>query len=280
MINVSNDFKNAMKTRRDFKTYAEVTFPNGKELTLDSSQFMTGSNGLTDGAGISSFPIGEAIQKVLQLEILNDAEQYRDYDFVGAKIRLYTDFQVNEVDPFAGRNLLVNSDFKIEYAKDTNTMQSISDGTVFIPQTYDLQSLIGKTICFSYYVENIGERVSFSGIPSYGTNRFGMHLQIRWRDSTGTLSDSIMYPLSAYLTSEDLNGRVSQTMELTPPNGYDTLEELIVSVQAYAKPAGNNDAVWKLGYPKIEIGESDTGYYHLAFLCCLSNGSANAFRNG
>lgn len=95
MINVSNDFKERMKESRTFKSYAEITFPDGKALTLDSSQFTVGNNNLVDGAGISSFPIGVAVQKNIQIEILNDAEQYKDYDFVGAKIRNYLDFRLN-----------------------------------------------------------------------------------------------------------------------------------------------------------------------------------------
>lgn len=96
MINVSNDFKEAMKERRDFTSYAEITFRNGEKLTLDSSKFTTSNNSITDGAGVSSFPLGLAIQKNLKIEILNDEEQYRDYDFVGAKIRSYLDFKLDD----------------------------------------------------------------------------------------------------------------------------------------------------------------------------------------
>lgn len=96
MINVSDEFKSKMEESRDFKSYAEITFPNGTNLTLDSSQFTTGNNSLVDGSGISSFPLGVAVQKNLQIEILNDQQQYADYYFTGAKIRYYIEFKLSE----------------------------------------------------------------------------------------------------------------------------------------------------------------------------------------
>ncbi len=109
MINVSNDYKQRMKENRDFRNYAEITFADGTKTTLDASQFTASNNSLSDGADISSFPIGEAVEKIAQLEIINDDQQYADKDFLGAKIRLYTDFQLDEVDPFASRNLFALS---------------------------------------------------------------------------------------------------------------------------------------------------------------------------
>ncbi len=108
MINVSNDFKKRMEESRNFKDYAQVTFADGSEMTLDSDQFVPTNSALSDGDD-DGFPIGVAVQKNVQLEIINDDQQYATKDFLGAKIRLYTDFQLDEVDPWVGRNLLEKS---------------------------------------------------------------------------------------------------------------------------------------------------------------------------
>ncbi len=124
MINVSNDFKEKMKESRDFKSYAEITFPNGEVLTLDSTQFIASNNRLYDGSDISSFPIGIAVKKDIQIEILNDVEQYKAYDFAGAKIRNYLDFRLN-----------------------SDTTERIEKGTytVVTPETY------GETVIITAY---------------------------------------------------------------------------------------------------------------------------------
>lgn len=95
MINASNEFKELMEDRTDFKSYAEITFANGETLTLDASNFISGGNSMVDGSGSSSFPLGVAIEKYVKLEILNDEEQYKDYNFIGAKIRKYLDFRLS-----------------------------------------------------------------------------------------------------------------------------------------------------------------------------------------
>lgn len=96
MLNVSNEFKDLMKRNTDFREYAEVTFVDGTKMLLDDRDFTVTNNYLTDGAGISSLPVGVAIQKRIQIEILNDHEQFEHLDFYGAKIRLYLTFQLSE----------------------------------------------------------------------------------------------------------------------------------------------------------------------------------------
>ena len=109
MINVSNDYKERMKESRDFRNYAEITFVDGSKMTVDASNFTASNNSLMDGASTSSFPIGVAVSKSAQIELINDEQQFQGKDFFGAKIRLYTDFQLDEVDPWVGRNLLKGS---------------------------------------------------------------------------------------------------------------------------------------------------------------------------
>lgn len=96
MINVSREFREIMKTRRDFKEYADITFLSGEVLNLDSKDFTISNNSITDGAGASALPLGEAVEKSIQIEIMNDKDQFSDYDFAGAKIKLYLKFQLSE----------------------------------------------------------------------------------------------------------------------------------------------------------------------------------------
>lgn len=105
MINVSTEFKQQMQKRTDFKEYAQITFTDGTVLTLDESQFTVTNNSITDGAGLSTVPVGIAVQKIAQLEILNDQEQWDGYDFFGAKIRMYMTFELSSATEKVERGL-------------------------------------------------------------------------------------------------------------------------------------------------------------------------------
>lgn len=92
MINVSREFKEAMKTRTDFTETAEITFADGRALSLTQSDFTVSGNGITDGAGSSSFPLGVAVEKSVRVEMMNADDHLSDYDFQGAVIRLKLNF--------------------------------------------------------------------------------------------------------------------------------------------------------------------------------------------
>lgn len=92
MINVSREFKEAMKTRTDFTETAEITFADGRSLSLTQSDFTVSGNGITDGAGSSSFPLGVAVEKSVRVELMNADDHLSDYDFQGAVIRLKLNF--------------------------------------------------------------------------------------------------------------------------------------------------------------------------------------------
>lgn len=92
MIHVSSEFKEQMELRTDFKEQAEVTFLDGTKLSLTENDFTVSNNSLTDGAGSSGLPLGAAIQRQIQIELMNDDDHLEKYDFVGATIRLYLTF--------------------------------------------------------------------------------------------------------------------------------------------------------------------------------------------
>lgn len=95
MINVSNEFKKLMEERQDFKCNAEVTLANGTVLTLAEDDFSIDNNSLVDSAGANTIPLGVALSRNVQLEIMNDDDHLSNYDFFGAKIRLYLTFELS-----------------------------------------------------------------------------------------------------------------------------------------------------------------------------------------
>lgn len=120
MITVSNEFLQTMDLRTDFKEQAEVTFADGKKLQLSESDFTVANNSVTDGAGSSSFPLGAAIERQIQIELWNGNDRFNDYDFLGAKIRLYLTFQLSKTTE------------KIEYGTFTVTQPETYGETVIV----------------------------------------------------------------------------------------------------------------------------------------------------
>ena len=98
MINVTNEFKELMKTRTDFKENAQITFTDGSTLNLSEDDFSVSNNGVVDSAGANSIPLGCAICRNIQIELLNDDDHLKEYDFYGAKIRLYLTFEMYKAD--------------------------------------------------------------------------------------------------------------------------------------------------------------------------------------
>ena len=94
MINVSDEFKQLMTERQDFKCNAEVTLANGTVLPLGEDDFSIDNNSLVDAAGTNTIPLGVALSRNVQLEIMNDDDHLSNYDFFGAKIRLYLTFEL------------------------------------------------------------------------------------------------------------------------------------------------------------------------------------------
>lgn len=92
MIHVSSEFREQMEMRTDFKEQAEVTFLDGMKLSLTEDDFTVSNNSIMDGAGSNGLPLGAAIQRQVQIELMNDDDHLEKYDFVGAQIRLYMTF--------------------------------------------------------------------------------------------------------------------------------------------------------------------------------------------
>lgn len=127
MINVSSQFLETMELRQDFRENAEITFTDGNKLVLGEKNFTLTNNGITDGAGANALPLGTAMSRTVQIELMNDKGQYEKYNFLGAKIRLYLTFP-----------LLDGTTEKIEYGIYTVVTPEIYGTTVIVTASDDM----------------------------------------------------------------------------------------------------------------------------------------------
>lgn len=98
MINASNAFKKKLEAGEPVRMVVDITFPDGAKKTIDKD-VMNGDNGFSDCADSSSFPIGATVCKTLTLSINNDQEQWKNYNFYGAKIHAYLKLQTSYAAP-------------------------------------------------------------------------------------------------------------------------------------------------------------------------------------
>lgn len=108
MINVSNAFKEKLEAGESVRMAVDITFPDGTKKTIDKD-IMNGDNGFSDCADSSSFPVGATICKTLTLSINNDQEQWKNYNFYGAKIHAYLKLQTSHAAPESVSTLLAES---------------------------------------------------------------------------------------------------------------------------------------------------------------------------
>ncbi len=108
MINVSNAFREKLEAGEPVRMVVDITFPDGTKKTIDKD-VMNGDNGFSDCADSSSFPIGATVCKTLTLSINNDQEQWKNYNFYGAKIHAYLKLQTSYAAPESVSTLLDES---------------------------------------------------------------------------------------------------------------------------------------------------------------------------
>lgn len=108
MINVSNAFREKLEAGEPVRMVVDITFPDGTKKTINED-IMNGDNGFSDCADSSSFPVGATICKTLTLNINNDQEQWKSYNFYGAKIHAYLKLQTSYAAPESVSTLLDES---------------------------------------------------------------------------------------------------------------------------------------------------------------------------
>lgn len=96
MINVSKEFQLLMNDRTDFKENAEIAFADGTVLNLTEKDFTVSNNSVVDAAESNGIPLGVAVCRNIQIELMNDDGRFSTYDFFGAVIRLYLTFELSQ----------------------------------------------------------------------------------------------------------------------------------------------------------------------------------------
>jgi hypothetical protein len=108
VINVSNAFRERLEAGEPVRMVVDITFPDGTKKTINKD-IMNGDNGFSDCADSSSFPVGVTVCKTLTLSINNDQEQWKNYNFYGAKIHAYLKLQTSYAAPESVSTLLDES---------------------------------------------------------------------------------------------------------------------------------------------------------------------------
>ena len=96
MKNVSTEFRKKVENGSACYAYANVALRNGTKLTLDPSKdFRIDGNSITTNGG-SSFPLGVALSRTIELNLDNYDGRFDAIDFYGAEITLFTGMTLDD----------------------------------------------------------------------------------------------------------------------------------------------------------------------------------------
>lgn len=114
MINVSNAFEQKIESGFPVTEEVQITFANGVVKTV-RDEILNADNEIADGIDGNSFPIGTTVCKTCGLALDNSEEQWKDYDFYGAKLKV-----------------------RLKMALDDGTVETVNKGTytVTVPEEY------------------------------------------------------------------------------------------------------------------------------------------------
>lgn len=114
MINVSEAFRKKISEGDPVIEEVDITFSDGTVKTVNK-EILNSGNDIVDGVDGSSFPIGQTVCKSCQLALDNSQDQWKNYYFYGAKLRV-----------------------KLKMELDNGTVETIDRGTftVTTPEEY------------------------------------------------------------------------------------------------------------------------------------------------
>lgn len=114
MINVSDAFEQKIESGFPVTEEVQITFANGVVKTV-REEILNADNEIADGVDGNSFPIGNTVCKTCGLALDNSEEQWKDYDFYGAKLKV-----------------------RLKMTLDDGTVETINKGTytVTVPEEY------------------------------------------------------------------------------------------------------------------------------------------------
>lgn len=144
-----------------------------------------------------------------------------------------------------------------EYYATSSGITEFGSELIYDDSILPLNSLIGKTVTFTFDYSVEGEKLNTSG--GWEKQRFGAHLSIDYVDPTGTTITT--YPCTDHLhqgVTAEGTGRAIQTY--TFPADWQSIIDFRISPGARNQPAANNTATWYMKNFKVELGDTDTGY--------------------
>lgn len=95
MINVSNAFKKKIAEGYPVIEEVDITFSDETVKTVNK-EILNSGNDIVDGVDGSSFPVGQTVCKSLQLSLDNSQEQWKNYYFYGAKLRVKLKMELDD----------------------------------------------------------------------------------------------------------------------------------------------------------------------------------------
>lgn len=95
MRDASLEFRKKMYANTNFYQTARILFADGRGKELGKEDFFISGSVFNDGAGTSSFPLGEAMAKHISITLINDDDRFSDYDFYLAKITVYLNYPLS-----------------------------------------------------------------------------------------------------------------------------------------------------------------------------------------
>lgn len=147
MKNVTNAYREAVASNREFLYEARLTFADGKRLTLDDKDDLMG-DGISISAGTSgteSFDIGAAVIGELTMTLNNSTEKFDTYDFLDAQISLKIGLRLKD----GAAEYLQMGIYTVEEAKaaETTIVLSALDKMSWFERKYsEIRSAYPKTL--------------------------------------------------------------------------------------------------------------------------------------
>ena len=92
MLNVSAEWRRdvLLNDNRNYLAYADITFTDGKKISLDNSDIWSGGFSIEDSTSENDkFTVGALVSSKLKLKINNIYETYSEYDFTDARVSTY-----------------------------------------------------------------------------------------------------------------------------------------------------------------------------------------------
>lgn len=153
-----------------------------------------------------------------------------------------------------GVNLFKN---ELAYYSTSSGHSYIGTTPVFDTDLMPLNSLIGKTITFTFDYSIEGEKLHTSG--EWNVRRYGAHLGVSYIDSAG--NSGYAYPCASELhESPTPEGTHRAIQTYIFPSDWQSIQSFTMAIQPFNQPAANNTATWYIKNFKVELGYIDTGY--------------------